>query len=100
MRLPYRLIYICRANPELLGKLLLLFFYLQRHASGFQAGFLFPVQAECRLWAKEQYCTQSAGRKLHVAILTSYYARELLDTGFQAGRPVTALQAGINNHLL
>lgn len=42
-------------------------FFLHHHGSRFQVGFLFPVQAECRLWAKEQYCVHRAGKKLHVA---------------------------------
>lgn len=70
MRLPYHHIYICGANPEPL--------FLHCYASGFQVGFLFPVQAQCRLWALEQYCVQRAGKKLHVAIFTSYCVRELL----------------------
>lgn len=83
MRLPYHHIYICRANPELLAKLLLLFFFLRQHyASGFQVGFFFPVQAQCRLWALEQCCVHWAGKKLHVAIFTSHYVRELPVTSF------------------
>lgn len=62
------------AKPEPLAKL---FFFLHHHASGFQVGFLFLVQAECRLWAKEQYCVQKAGKKLHVLTFTSYYAMQL-----------------------
>lgn len=56
------------------------FSFLHHHASGFQVGFLFPVVTGCRLWAKEQYSFQRARKKLHVAIPTAYYARELLIT--------------------
>lgn len=57
-----------------------LFSFLHHHASGFQVGFLFPVVTGCRLWAKKQYSFQRARKKLHVAIPTAYYARELLIT--------------------
>lgn len=65
-----------------------LFLFLKilcRHASRFQVGFLFPVQAECRLWAEKQYCVQRAAKKLHVAILTSLCKETLsnLHTAFQ-----------------
>lgn len=82
VRLSYRHIFICGANPELLAKLCCFFFFsfLHHHASGFQVGFLFPVVTGCRLWAKEQYSFQRARKKLHVAIPTAYYARELLIT--------------------
>lgn len=81
VRLSYRHIFICGANPELQAKLCFFFFsFLHHHASGFQVGFLFPVVTECRLWAKEQYSVQRARKKLHVAIPTAYYARELLIT--------------------
>lgn len=71
-RLSYRHICVCRAKPEPLAKL---------SASGCQVGFLFPVQAECRLWVQEQCSVHRASKKLHVAIPpTSHYARELLVT--------------------
>ena len=56
------------ANPGPLANLFFFFLlFLHHHGSRFQVGFLFPVQAECRLWAKEQYCVHRAGKKLHVA---------------------------------
>lgn len=72
--LPYHHIYICGANSQPQANFFLL---LHCYASGFQVGFLFPVQAQCRLWAPEQYCAQWAGKKLHVATFTSYYARKI-----------------------
>lgn len=62
-------------QPTTTGQLFSFFFALP--CLWVSGGPLFPVQAQCRLWAPEQYCAQRAGKKLHVATFTSHYARKI-----------------------
>lgn len=85
MCLPYHQIYICRANPRTPGQDFSSppNFYFAQVCLWVSGGLLFPLQAQCRLWAAEQYRVQRAWEKiLHAAIFASYYARELLLTVF------------------
>ena len=80
----------------------LLFFFLHHHGSRFQVGFLFLVQAECRLWAKEQYCAHRAEKKLHVASSPWSRARDIPFTSISKHvwmYPSVYMKAERNNYL-